>query len=64
MNAYKMILVLTFFIVSGCSDNVDKVTDEHVFKTQTDVLDKAQKIEQSIMDAAEQQKAKINEQSY
>ncbi len=64
MNAFKVALVLTVFIVSGCSDNVDKVADEHVFKTQTDALDKAKKIEQSIMDAANQQQRKIDEQTH
>jgi len=61
MNVYKVILILTFFIVSGCSDSVDKATDEHVLKTQTDALDKAKKIEDMILDAADQQKRKIEE---
>ncbi len=68
MNGNKILLILTFFIVSGCSDSVDKAAnepskDEHVWKTQTDTIDKAKGIEQSIMDAANQQKNKINEQS-
>ena len=44
-------------------NSVDKAKDEHVFKTQTDALDKAKQAEQMIMDAANQQKIKIDEQS-
>jgi len=45
MNAFKAALVLlSIFIVSGCSDSVDKAEDEHVFKTQTEALEKAKKI--------------------
>ncbi len=68
MNVNRILLILTFFIVSGCSDSVDKTAnepskDEHVWKTQTDTIGKAKGIEQSIMDAANQQKNMINEQS-
>lgn len=63
MNICKVVLALTFVIISGCSDSVDKAKDEHVFKTQTDALDKAKQAEQMIMDAANQQKIKIDEQS-
>jgi len=64
MNANKLLLILTIFIVSGCSDSVDKATDDHVFKTQTDALDKAKKIEDMIINAADQQKNKIEEQGH
>ena len=65
MNAFKAALVLLgIFIVSGCSDSVDKAEDEHVFKTQTEALEKAKKIEGMILDAASQQKNKIEEQAH
>lgn len=65
MNANKLLLILIFLIVSGCSDSVDKAANEpssdHIWKTQTDALDKAKNIEQMIIDAADQQKIKIEE---
>ncbi len=65
MNVFKTALVLlSIFIVSGCSDSVDKAKDEHVFKTQTEALEKAKKIEGMILDAASQQKNKIEEQAH
>lgn len=69
MNVNKALLILTFLIVSGCSDNGDKAAneqsgDDHVWKTQTDALEKAKQTEQLIMDAAEQQERKIDEQSH
>jgi len=69
MNVHNALLILTFFIVSGCSDSVDKATnepspDDHAWKAQTDALDKAKNIEQMIIDAADQQKNRIEEQGH
>jgi outer membrane murein-binding lipoprotein Lpp len=69
MKISRILLVLTVIIVSGCSDSEDKganqqSTDDHVLKTQTDALEKAKQTEQLIMDASEQQKQKIDEQSH
>jgi len=69
MNLNKGLLVLTLFTVSGCSDSVDKATNEpppkdgHFFDTQTDALDKVKQAEKMIMDAAAQQQRDIEEQS-
>jgi len=68
MNLNKVLLILTFVIVSGCSDSVDKAANEpkgdHVFKTQTDALDKAKQAEKMILDSAAQQQRNIEEQSH
>ena len=64
MKLNKVLLILAFVIVSGCSDSVDKATDDHVFKTQTDALDKAKQAETMIMDATAQQQRNIEEQSH
>jgi hypothetical protein len=68
MSAFKILLIMIFLITSGCSGNEDKTAKEqpkndHVWKTQTDALEKAKKTEQLIMDSVEQKKRKIDEQS-
>ncbi len=68
MNTNKALLILAFLIIGGCSDSNDKsaneqAKDDNVFKTQTDALDESKKIEQMIIDAAEQNQQKIDKQS-
>jgi len=53
-------LLTSFLLVVGCSDN--KV-EKHVWKEQTDTIEKAKGVEQLILDTTQQQKQDIDEQS-
>jgi hypothetical protein len=46
----------------GCSDEQNKV-EEHVWKEQTDMIDKAKNVEQILNDAAQQQQELIEQQT-
>ena len=62
MNAIIMGFLISMIIfLSACSE--DKETSgEHVWKEQTDTINKAQQVEAIIMDSAEKQKKAIEEQ--
>jgi len=49
----RLFLVLLFMtLVTACSDGDDKpIGDTHVWKSQTDVLEKAKNVEQLIQDS-------------
>ena len=55
-------LVLIMFI-AACSDEQQQVEGDHVWKEQTDLIDKAHDVESLINDAAQQKKQEIDEQT-
>lgn len=51
-------------MIAACSDDQnDKVQKDHVWKQQTDMIDKAKGVESMLNDAAALQQQKINEQT-
>jgi hypothetical protein len=62
----KLLPVLfPLFILTACSDgSTDKVDKDHVWKDQTDMIDKAKGVESLLNDAADLQKQKIEEQTH
>jgi len=62
MNAIiKVFLISMIIFLTACSE--DKETSgEHVWKEQTDTINKAKQVEAMIMDAAEKQKKAIEQQ--
>lgn len=61
-----MIARYLFFIVivsalSACSDERHPVDGDHVWKEQTDMIDKAKQAEQVVIDSALQQKKQIEQ---
>ncbi len=57
----KVFLISMIILLSACSE--DKETSgEHVWKEQTDTINKAKQVEAMIMDSAEKQKKAIEEQ--
>ena len=59
---FKLVLiVLPILVVIGCSDEQNKV-EEHVWKDQVDMIDKAKEVEQILNEAASQQQKLIEEQ--
>jgi uncharacterized protein YcfL len=57
-----IVLVLPILFIIGCSDEQNKV-EEHVWKEQTDMIDKAKDVEQMLKDAAQQQQELIEQQT-
>ncbi|PHS26366.1 MAG: hypothetical protein COA83_03150 [Methylophaga sp.] len=57
-----IVLILPIMLVVGCSDEQNKV-EEHVWKEQTEMIDKAKDIEQMLNDAALQQQKRIEQQT-
>ena len=63
MHLYLLILPITL-LLSGCSDERDKVAEgEHIWKDQTQALEKAQEVEQIVQGAHTQQRQLIDEQT-
>jgi len=63
---YKALTVicLSALMMTACSDDsADKVEKDHVWKEQTDMIDKAKNVENLLQDAADAQQQKINEQT-
>ena len=59
-----LILLASVLFITACSENSDgKASDDHVWKEQTDTIDKAKEVEGLLQDAAEQQRKIIDEQS-
>jgi len=60
-------VTVSMLVLSGCSDNnadANKVEGDHVWKEQTDMIDKAKDVENMLQDAANKQQQKINEQTH
>jgi len=60
-----VLLVFVALFMTACSDNNEpqKVEKDHVWKEQTDMIDKAKNVENVLKDAAKLQQQKINEQT-
>ncbi len=58
----KVFLISMIIFLSACSE--DKETSgDHVWKEQTDTIDKAKQVEAMIMDTAEKQRKIVEEQT-
>ncbi len=57
-----IILVVPILFIMGCSDEQNKV-EEHVWKGQTEMIDKAKDVEQMLNDAALQQQKLIEQKT-
>ncbi len=58
MNNKAMIIILLFGLLIACS-----AEEEGVLDTQIEALDKAKELEQSIKDAAEEQRKQLEQQT-
>ena len=62
----KLLTVYLIFMlnISGCSDNNDtQEKKDHVWKEQTEAIEKARAVEGMLQDSAEEQRRQIMEQS-
>lgn len=65
---YKWVLAGTLVLLSGCSGGNDASEPEeqagdHVWKSQTDMIDKARDVEGTVLDQGLQQRQTIDEQA-
>jgi hypothetical protein len=63
---YRLILLIPFLLIGGCSNGDDETTqsnNEHVFSDQTQALEKAKGVEQVLQTEADKQRQAIEEQS-
>jgi len=59
-----LLILPVIFLLSACSDERDKVAEgEHIWKEQTQALEKAQAVDQMVQDAHAQQRQLIDEQT-
>ena len=56
-----LFLMLMLAVISACSDEKHPVDGDHVWKEQTDMIEKAKKVEQLVDDAALQQRQHIEQ---
>ena len=57
------VLILVMIFVAACADDNKVAEGEHVWKEQTEMIDKAKDIEQLINDAAQQQRREIEQRT-
>ncbi len=59
------LLILISISISACSEEADKVSGsgKHVWKEQTDTIDKARNVENEILNAADSARKTIEEQT-
>ncbi|NNE37922.1 MAG: hypothetical protein HKN08_06410 [Gammaproteobacteria bacterium] len=55
----QLLILMLFMIMTGCSDNGS--SSSNVFEDQVESIDKAEEVEQQILDAAERQRQQIEE---
>ena len=63
MKTLLFLLVAVFITACSDSDHTQKVEQDHVWKEQTDMINKAKGVEQMLQDAAELQQQRVNEQT-
>ncbi|MEH6471421.1 MAG: hypothetical protein V7752_09225 [Halopseudomonas sp.] len=69
MKHYQCLALGLLGLITACSDEQDKTVveapaQEHIFQAQADALEKAKGVEQMIQNAADQQRLKIDQQTY
>lgn len=57
------ILLICILVLNGCSENNSSEKNDHVWKEQTEAIDKAKAVEGLLMDSAEDQRRQIHDQS-
>lgn len=59
-----VVVSISVLVITACSDDkVDKVEQDHVWKEQTDMIDKAKDVENILQDAAALQQQQIEQQT-
>lgn len=66
MCMFKRLVVVSILalVITACSDDkVDKVEQDHIWKEQIDMIDKAKDVENILQDAAALQQQRIEQQT-
>lgn len=64
MKCLSVIIMALFLVACSDSDNAQKVEQDHVWKEQVEMLDKAKAVEQMLQDSAALQKQRIDEKTH
>ncbi|MGJ0492255.1 hypothetical protein [Methylobacter sp.] len=59
----RITIMMSLMAIAGCNgdDQPAKAADSEVFKTETDALEKARAVEQTVLDAAARQREQIEQ---
>lgn len=60
---YHAILLMSILLLISCSEDNSSQSNDHVWKEQTETIDKARAVEDLLMDSAEDQRRQIQDQS-
>ena len=64
MRSIKLTVMLFVFLLLGCGDNNEgKAGGDHVWKEQTDTIDKAKEVEDMLLKSAEEKARSIDAQT-
>jgi len=63
MKLLGLVILCMFVVACSDSDKPQKVEQDHIWKEQTDMIDKAKGVEQLLNDAASQQRQLIDEKT-
>jgi len=59
---YSLLLLMSI-LINGCSDDNNPQKNDHVWKEQTQAIEKAKAVEGLLQDSAEEQRRQIQDQS-
>lgn len=60
---YHAILLMSILLLISCSENSNSEKNDHVWKEQTQAIEKAKAVEGLLMESAEDQRRQIYDQS-
>ncbi len=60
---YCLVILMCALILNGCSEDNNTQSKDHVWKEQTDAIEKARAVEGMLQDSAEAQRRQIQDQS-
>lgn len=63
MRKTSLLLLAGFMFLAACSDDDAEAKKAHVWKEQTDTLNKAKAVEQTLQNAADAEQKQINNQT-
>lgn len=61
--SYRLIMIALILATAACSDGSGSKSDDTVWKGQTRALDKANQVEQTVLQDADRQRKEIEQQS-
>jgi uncharacterized protein YcfL len=60
---YSLILLMSLLVLNGCSEDNNSQKNDHVWKEQTEAIEKAKAVEGILQESAEDQRRLIQQQA-